>query len=436
MPKPTHQSSRPLGARTQKKSVFGDIFRNRAERRRQREEEAAKAISNNRAENENRIIDTLAGINFVSCKLPQDILAHKTNPEQKWCDLEYACRALQSTLRKPSYFEVSTEAIDAKLLLFAGEFANAVANGNVKAAYAAKNALLTGVEKIRNRIPHIQPDLVQGFIDSSVKYLETWVGLIDNSRIVDELEKNIENEKKKDELNAQALEQAKVDLKNDIQADVELLQALDDIQNQTEAMDSVNWTPQEKKVHKMLTDMRFRTVEHGLSTRLTVGQENRLRKHESMVNALDAKVGILPIPEDPDNFNKYNEEIEAVFNDLAMIDTEVDEYLTLIEDIEGRMASLDNAPGAIHARNMLADQAEAFIKELQDQQEKEVAGGAANKEALMRKLGIRSEEEQQAMVKQAEEIRAQQMAVLAQQAAEMIAVEETVNETQSEVLYN
>ncbi len=434
MPKPSHQSGRPMGGKTQKKSVFGDFFRNREERRRQREEEAAKAITNNRAENENMIIDTLAGINFVSCKLPKDILEHKSNPEQKWCDLELACRALQSTLRKSPYFSVDTKPIDAKLLQFAEEFSNAVTNGNVKAAYAAKNALLTGVEKIRNRIPHIQEDLVPGFIESGVKYLDTWMGLIDNSRIVDELKRNIENEKRKNQQDKQLLEDAKKEMKSEINADPVLLEAYAAIIDQSADENAANWTDDEKKVRKMLTDMRFRTVEHDLTFRLTEGQENRLQKHESMVSALDAKVGILPIAEDPNNFNKYQEEIEDIFNDLAMIDTEVDEYITMIEDIEGRMESLDNAPGAIHARNMVAEQAEKFLDELKKQQEKEVSGTGVKTQELLRRMGLRSEEEQQAMVEQAAAIRAQELAEITQAIEQY--TEETVEETQGEQLYN
>lgn len=430
MPKPTHNFSRSTNGKSQKKSIFGDIFRSRKEHRKQREEETAKAITNNRAENENKIIDTLASINFVSCKLPKEILEHKNNPEQKWCDLEYACKALQGTLRRAPYFSVNTETIDSRLLQFSEEFRNAVANGNVKAAYAAKNALLTGVEKIRNRIPNISADLVQNFIESSEKYLDTWLGLIDNSRIVDELEKNIEIEKKKNERNAEVLNSAKQELKKTIEDDVLLLQAFADIKDQTASANSTTWTDQQKKVHKMLADMRFRTVEHELSSKLTEGQENRLHKHESMVNALDAKVGIIPIPEDPDNFNKYIEDIEAVFNDLAMIDAEVDEYITIIEDIEGRLESLENAPGAVHARNMVSEQAEKFVEELQARQEKEVAGTGVNRNALLSRLGIRTEEEQKAMVQQAEKEREEQLAMAAEY------IEETVDEEQNNLLYN
>lgn len=436
MPRPSHQAGSPRASQTESRFFVTKLLRNREERRRQKQEQAAKAITNNRAENENMIIDTLASINFVRSEIPAEILDHKSNPEQPWGDLEFGARAIQSMLKNAPNFTVNTTVIDEKLLQLAYEFKNAVATGNVKAAYAAKGALVTCIDKIRNRIPNVKAELVNSFIENGAKYMDTWILLVDSSREADELEKNVKTEKSKYDKNVADAEAASEDLKKKIKENDDYLSAFVEISDKTAPDDPTKWTKSMLEVRKMLVDQKFSDVNLGLTFRILQGEEIKLKEREGRIETLSAKVGKLPVPEDPDAINKYNEEVDAIFDELAAIDTEVDELLTTIETIEGRMESLDNAPGAVHLRNTIAQQAEEFIKSIQEEQDRQVASQGVNRDKLFKKLNIRSDEEQKEMIKQAEAERERimQEAMIEQQNANVEYVSQ--EDTEAEQLYN
>lgn len=436
MPKPSYQQASPAASRSKGFLPFTQKRKQREEMRRQKEEQAAKEITNNRAENEQKIIDTLASINFVRSKIPAETLDYKSDPSQPWGDLEYACKGIQKMLRDSPDFAFNTVAIDEKILQLAKEFNSAVTIGNVRAAYAAKSALLTCISKIRNKIPNISSELVEGFIERSVTYINTWILLVDSSRVADELEKNITTEKQVYDKSMNEQQASCDELLETIQGNDEYLEAFYQISDLSAPEDPTQWSETMRKVRKMMVDMRFKKANLGLTVRLLDGKEYQLKKQEGKIETLSAKVAAAtPIPEDPNADNKYNEEVNAIFDELASIDTEIDELLTTVEDIEGRLQSLDNAPGAIHMRNAIAQQAEDMIKNIQEKQDKEVSAQGVNRERLLKKLNIRSEEEQKALVEQAQQEQQRLMAELALENAQSVENVNYEEQTESNQLY-
>ena len=79
--------------------------------------------------------------------------------------------------------------------MLAKELRSAVFKGNVRVAYAAKGALITGIIEIRRHIPEVNPQWVVEYINNVVKYLETWVLLVNHAHMADETERNLKNEK-------------------------------------------------------------------------------------------------------------------------------------------------------------------------------------------------------------------------------------------------
>ena len=417
-------------ASTDSNSVFKKFIKGREERRRAKQEKAAKAITNNRAQNENLIIDTLASINFVRSQLPPELLNYKSRESQPVGDLEYASRAIQKKIRDAPNFSVDTTEIDKRIYELAEDFKTAVMLGNVKAAYASKGALLTCITKVRDRIPYVKEDLVKAYIENSIKYIDTWILLTDCSREADELGRNVNTNQEKYNAKLAEVEAKNEDIKNKINNDDEYLEAFAEISERKAPANPKEWSKAMLQVRSMLVDQKLDSANLGLEMRILESERLQLKDREGRIEILSAKVGKLPIPEDPDALNKYNEEVDAIFDELAQIDTEVDELLSTIENIEGRMESLDNAPGAVHLRNAMAEQAETFIKNIQDEQQKEIDRRGVSRENLLKKLNIRSEEEQAELVKEAELERERMMLEALEQEALEAKQEEFEQESQ------
>ncbi len=405
MPRPTHQPGSPAAKKNESSFSISSLLRNRKERRRRKEEDAAKAITNDRAENENKIVTILSSINFVNTPIPKEKLEHKSNPDQQWGDLEYGARAAQKMLRDAPYFEVDTAPIDAKLLQLANEFKSAVTAGNVRQAYAAKAALVTCIQDIRHRIPTVNPDLVDSFIKSGVKYMDTWLAIVENSSVADGLERNVKTQRTQCDAKEEDLKKRAEEVFKKLNEDKKYLSAYASIKDKIAPQNPAMWTPDQVAVRKMLVQLRFDKFSHGLMVISLDRQEMKLRGQEGKIDALGAEVAKQPIPEDENALNKFNEQMDNFIKDLAEMDTEMDSLLTAVEDIEGRLKILDEAPGAVHLRETIADEAEAFLNEYSKMQEEERSNDEVNRDAFFAKYRLKSKEEQEQLVAQAEAIR-------------------------------
>jgi F0F1-type ATP synthase membrane subunit b/b' len=102
----------------------------------------------------------------------------------------------------------------------------------------------------------------------------------------------------------------------------------------------------------------------------------------------------------------------------------------MMEDIEGRLRQLDNAPGTVRAREVAFESANKTMDEITKLQEIQNGKNASRAHKIRENLGIKNEQELEQMRKQAEEEMQRTMEEAAQQA------EQTISEQESEVLYN
>ena len=219
--------------------------------------------------------------------------------------------------------------------MLAKELRSAVSKGNVRAAYAAKGALITGIIEIRRHIPEVNPQWVVEYINNVVKYLETWVLLVDHAHMADETERNLKNEKE--------LNESKDELKNRLVTDCEFNEAFIAIQDGKEPRDFNTGL----QVRTILLTLRSRKNKLEINSYVAEETELLLMRIEIKVDYLHAKVNALPIPE---GSNKI--EIDEQVG-------EVDDTLTMLKQHEATLKALEVSD----ARQIAANEAEKFLEE-------------------------------------------------------------------------
>ena len=98
-----------------------------------------------------------------------------------------------------------------------------------------------------------------------------------------------------------------------------------------------------------------------------------------------------------------------------------------MEEIEGRIKQLDNAPGALRAKEIATEQAQHMLDEIKEQQERKLKSSG---ESIAHELGVRTPEEQLALEQEAA-LEAERMQAELDAAMEELAAE-SVLETPSE----
>ena len=424
MPRPEFSSS--TAGRSKARNPFTAWAEKRKENKRQTAEKAAKLVTNDTARNETTLVDILGSIDFLHSKLPKSALEAKTRPEQPCGDLEYATKALrQMLLHNPQTITVDIRKLDEKLVTVALLFKQAVEQGDERAAYAAKGALVRGFSNIRARVPANQPELARLFVEANTKYMDSWVTLIGLAQVADRLKQNTEQERALYDADMDKNDKAIAELEERLKNDPAIRQAFIDIKEHDTAEERSRWNDQQRAVHIMLVEQRFSKVKLDLKRMVLTQDERELAAKVGQVETLYAKVAQLPIVADPNLMNKYQEQIDQLFLEMAQSDQEVDETLRLMDDIEGRVEQFNQAPGAVRAREVAAEEAAAALEEIRRRQLQrsgvlDEKGGAG-----LRELGLYSEAELQQM-------RQQQEAEEAEVAAEIL---ESVQD-EGEVLYN
>ena len=184
------------GTASQSQNPFIKWAENRKERRMQSEEAASRLIIDDTAKNEATIINKLESINFDTSKLPKEVLEYKSDPANKYGDLEMAAMALISKIRKnPQAITLDIRPFDQKLLTLVMMFKEAVEHGNTRAARAAKAALIRAVYEIRYRIPQNQLDIAKLFVEANTKYLDQWITLVSLAQVADQMKRNVDEQK-------------------------------------------------------------------------------------------------------------------------------------------------------------------------------------------------------------------------------------------------
>lgn len=430
MPRPEF-STRP--GRTSKSKGISGWIQGRKERKKALAEQTAKIITDDTAKNETAIIDTLSSIDFIHSRLPEEVLEAKSNPNRPCGDLEYASKAIcRMLLKNPQTLSLDLRKLDEKLLTISMLFKQSIEQGDKRAAFAAKAALVRGINDIRTRIPANSPELFNQFIEANAKYLDSWITLIGLAQVADRMEQNAEEQKalltSKEEKHKKALEQ----LKSIIQEDSVKAEIFADIVNHDSPEERAKWTQEQRDMHKLLIEKRMDGVHLQLDSLLLQQKETDLASKESQIETLYSKVASQEIVADPNLMNKFREEVDKMFEELAASDAELDETLRLMDDIEGRIAQMDKAPGAVRAREVVAEEGEAAIEEIKRMQDIAIGNQAKRTDEKLKSLGILSKEDEAILKRQAEE--AQQRAMEEMLHSAFDSAEEIQGE--SEELYN
>ena len=407
MPRPEF-STRP--GRTSKSKGISGWIQGRKERKKALAEQTAKIITDDTAKNETAIIDTLSSIDFIHSRLPEEVLEAKSNPNRPCGDLEYASKAIcRMLLKNPQTLSLDLRKLDEKLLTISMLFKQSIEQGDKRAAFAAKAALVRGINDIRTRIPANSPELFNQFIEANAKYLDSWITLVGLAQVADRVEQNAEEQKalliSKEEKHKKALEQ----LKSIIQEDSVKAEIFADIVNHDTPEERAKWTQEQRDMHKLLIEKRMDGVHLQLDSLLLQQKETDLASKESQIETLYSKVASQEIVADPNLMNKFREEVDKMFEELAASDAELDETLRLMDDIEGRIAQMDKAPGAVRAQEVVAEEGKAAIEEIKRMQDIEIGNQAKRTDEKLKSLGILSKEDEAILKRQAEE--AQQKAM-------------------------
>lgn len=377
----------------------------RKERRLHAEEEASKLITNKIAENENTIIDQLRSVDFLHSKLPKAVLEVKTRPDQPYGDLEFAVHGIIHTLLKnPQTVKMDIRKIDTKILALVLMFKEAVEKGDVRAAYAAKGALIRGINDIRGRIPQNQPELAKQFVVVNTRYLDQWITLVGLAQVADRTKQNVESQRLEYQ-QAEVKQKEKLEaLEKRLQDDPEYTSAFYYIQAHDTPEERSKWSAMQREVHRTMVEQRMENMNLQLSRELLQQQEIDLSTKVSQVDLLYTKVQQIPIPCDPDLMNKFRESVDELFEQLAASDAEIDETLKTLDDIEGRINQLNHAPGAVRAREVAAEEAEKALEAIRKKQENVAGQNAVRARKMREEMGIYSEEQLAQMRKEAEAI--------------------------------
>ncbi len=409
MPRPDLSSRRTGGSAAKSNNPFANWLANRRERRAQAEDEASRMITNKIAENETTIIDQLNSIDFLHSKLPKAVLEAKSRPEQRYGDLEYAAQGIIHMLVKnPQTIKMDIRKFDQKLLTLVLLFKQTVEQGDVRAAYAAKGAIVRAVSDIRSRIPQNQPELAKQFVEANAQYLDSWITLVTLAQVADRTKQNVAVQRDRHEKALANDKAANENLRQQILDDPDAAEAFKHIMDHDAPADRTLWTETQRKMHLTMVERRMDKVNLDLNALLLQQQEMDLSTKEAQVEVLYSKVAALPIVTDPDLMSKFQENIDQIFQQLAKSDAEIDETLKAMDDIEGRIQQLNSAPGALRAREVATEEAERAVKEIAKLQNDQTGKNAARARKIREDLGIYSDEQLAEMKKvvEAEEQRA------------------------------
>ena len=398
-PRPDYSSNRFRSG-----NPFKTWLERKKERRAQLDEEASRLVINQTASNIASIRQTLDLIDFENSKLPNAVLNEKSDPSQSYCDLEESVHYLSQELRDhPEIIKVDLRKIDAQLAKLALLLKHSVEQGNETAAYAAKVALATGIERIRFQVPENQPEFLTDFIDLNAKYLGEWVTLVMISQTIDNEKQACERRRARVQEDLRASENELSAFREQLSRDKEYSEALQQMLDSDSPASRSQWTPLQRKIHTDMIRSKMKSVVAELNVLLLEQQENRLTIKEQQKETLYAKLMIPPSFEDPDLLNKFKLTVDELFDEIATVDAQLDEAMSAMDDISGRIKQFSFTPGNTKANEIFIEQVQQMTKQLKEEQERLIQPAVAETVTPSVGSGILSKEE-------VEKLKAQQTA--------------------------
>lgn len=394
----------------------------RKERKRQLEEEAARAILNETAGKENAIIRELEQVDFDNSRLPKSVLEEKAKPEQRYCDLEMGTRHLIYELRNNTQpVKADVRKIDEQLWKLAKLLRQAVEQGDPEAAKAAKAGLAYGIMRIRFCIPDSQPEFLKDFVDLNVKYLEEWITLVNMSQVIDKNNENLQLMKARVNADRRDADKERDELSDKLESDPAFRDAYAHILDFDGTDDRLKWTPLQRQLHQtMIRGVLKRTIAN-LNEALLAQKETLQDVKRQNRRMLFNKLSDVPVFEDPNLMNKYKESVDALFDEMTKADTEIEESLKMFDEIDGRIKQLDYMPGAIRANEMAAERAQQMLNEIKANQQRVIEGAGGG--ISLKDLGILSTEEVEEQKEQVRQEAAEQEQQVERQAQRQLLYE-------------
>ena len=363
-------------------------------------EEAAKEVTDVRAENELKISQVLYEINFGRSDLPAEVLDRKSNPDQPYGDLElYILQSGDMILNNTQdYTGIKVGSLDRGILAIAHLTKQAFIAGYVKTAHEACRALLVTIGGIRNTLPSIPQPLLKDYLENTDHYIEQWIDYLLSCVSFDQTEKNIENEKARIDEKTKVLSNDKEmiaeRIKNDPAYHQLVMEAID------KKISDPGWTPEMLDLRKQLIDQRIEESAIEFQMLLFNIDIKKLARLDGMLQNMNAKLIALPEANDPDLMNKYNTMLEEVIQEAGRADQQFDEFVNTMNAMSAKIDQLENAPGSLKMKNMLFDQAEKLVELAREKQLEEAGQQTHEQTTYGSKFQLYSEEQLQQLKSQ------------------------------------
>lgn len=335
-------------------------FQNKKNKRAQNREEAAKMITNNKAENEINIANVLKSINFTDSLLPVEKLDYKTNENQPYGDLEFGVMEAIDLISNNTqdYSGLNINQIDTAILQIAKELKNAIESGNVNRAFAAKSGLIVAIDQIRDKIPSIPDSMKAEYIETSVKYLEIWTTLISSCTSLDVIQQNLDSQKQSIEQRQQKNDEEKNELSRRMLAEPAFKSKMEALMNDTFIGNSSEWDNETMNLYNWLVRQRiekssinFEMLQYDMLVKQSAYQSKIIGDYQTRVRAV-------PVPTDPNLMNKYKEMVESEYLKAAEIDAQFDELGEYMDNMDERLRMMANTKGSIRMKRMALESVE------------------------------------------------------------------------------
>ncbi len=425
MPKPVASSRNNRG----RENTLTSWWKNRKERKKAEAEEAAAKIIDNAAKNENTFCTVLQGIRFDKSKIPADKLNFKSNEKQPCGDLEHTARWLeQELMRNTQPVTMDVSILDRTLYQIILRFKEAVEQGYVREAFAARAALISTFNNIRFRLPQTLPqnaeeEYAREYVKVCASHAEGWLNLMTQARMADNFAEDLDRQEK---------ELEKKTVKHEAHLDEFLKAAEGDNEQRNAIMKLMQTTipfaelsPYEKKLRATCIEMDIDKTVIRVSEKAVEQTRIQLTQAKGRMDMLQAGLAAVKIPVDPNAMNKYQDQIRKIMEGMARQDQEIEESIKHFENIRGQIDAMDDLPGEIAMREKAAHSIEETMEELRKRQEAKLENPAGGIN-LLEMFGLKNQQEmEQALAEQ--ELERQQQMLLAEQEME---------QTEGQLLYN
>ena len=377
------------------------------ERRRREEAEAAKKIANETAYNEKAIADTLLGVSFLRSRLPQEILTQRTprkdqNDMDPCCDLEHDARELaREMMDQQQTMQVDLRSIDQQLLVLAQRFQEAVEKGYATTAFAALDGMIRGIHEIRARVPQNDLKFCNQYIEVNTNYLKEWVHLCDQVKEMDLMRENVKKRQASYDSEKEEADKRKDAFWKKMEQDGHKGDIFLKIYQYKKPEDRLSWSNEVMEVYENLVEMRFKDADLDLQNCLLRQEQSRLSNQEGQVEFLRGKLLGLPIVQDPNQLNELQDAMDGMIREMAQIDTELSETFSVMGKIEAQLLQMQSAQGNLRMMETASMQAQKMVEERREKEQQ--LQNAGNGENLREKLGLKSEEQLQAIKNQQEQ---------------------------------